>query len=969
MAATTRIRTIIGVRNMATGMQALRRREIALLISLAVGLSGCGGGGGNSNVRAPAPSPTPSPSANVPTPPSDAQLSLTNTYAAQKQGYTGAGVTIGVVDSGIMRSNPTVGGRVQEELIYVDPAQNNTKIDDVVGHGTWVSEIAAGAASAQFPSFYGGIAPGANLVSARIIADNAPDDNGSTPPSQVTTSDATFFQQVNADLISAGVKVMNNSWGGITWDTTNTALNNAFDNAYAPFVNNGGLVVFAAGNDSKANPSTIAALPSYVSDPNLQKGWLVAVALNSNSPTSLDTYSNKCGIAMNYCLAAPGDVIVLDKNATSSTTNPSYYIVEGTSFAAPIVSGAAALVWQAYPYFSNDLVRQTLLGTATPIGAQPNPTFGYGALNVGAAVNGPQQFNWGNVEVGFTGASSWNNPISGAGGLVMDGPGALTLSQPSTYTGGTTVNGGTLNAVSLNSPVAIGANGTLAITGTATSPNTPLINGDVNSQGTLVVGSSNLTMTGNYTQSAGRLAVPLGSSLQVTGNVTLQNSPQLYVYGADSGYVANSHTIVLSASQNFTGRFYGTVLTPSSITLHATIGYDVNDAYLNVTQVNLQAITGLSYSPATYAAAGRVQNAFNAINGVLSGGSSAQPLPSSFVSGAASIQQSQNTAELQKSLNSLSGQMYATSAAMTFEAIDADTRALSDRFDSLLDHPQALERSSKFQSWSQNLGYQGSFSRGGYDNVGFQLNGSMIGGDRMFGNGGVLGYAISHSQGLGNLQQSADQGFSRALEGMVYGGIVHGNWYTMGRFGVGSDWQNTRRELLLGSQYAGVGSFSNGRYQVAYSESGYRFSAGDWKFTPYTDLEYANVERDGFNELGGAGFGLSSGAQTIQRWQAGVGLRGSRQWQLPNGSSLSLQGHFQWQDAFAMHGVMPSASFTALQQFMPINGIGLSRYGSIAGVSLNWRFSARSQLSLGADQYNAQRAHATMGTLNYSMRF
>jgi len=350
-------------------------------------------------------------------------------------------------------------------------------------------------------------------------------------------------------------------------------------------------------------------------------------------------------------------------------------------------------------------------------------------------------------------------------------------------------------------------------------------------------------------------------------------------------------------------------------------------------------------------------------------GSNAQPLPTSFVGGAASIQQSQSTAELQRSLNSLSGQMYATSAAMTFEAIDADTRALSDRFDSLLDNPQAMQRENKFQGWSQNLGYQGSFSRSGYDSLAFQLNGSMVGGDRMLGNGAVLGYAISHSQGLGNLQQSADQGFSRALEGMVYGGIVHGNWYTMGRFGVGSDWQNTRRELLLGSQYAGVGSFSNGRYQVAYSESGYRFNAGKWKFTPYADLEYANVERDGFNELGGAGFGLNSSSQNVQRWQAGIGMRGSRQWQMPDGSSLSLQARFQWQDAFSMHGVIPTASFAALQQFMPINGIGLSRYGSIAGVSLNWRFSARSQLSVGADQYNAQRAHATMGSLNYSLRF
>ncbi|GLQ41160.1 serine protease [Dyella nitratireducens] len=964
---------------------------------------------------------------------------MTNTYAAHNQGYTGAGVTIGVVDSGINPSNAALVGRVGTEYIDVDPSTNNVNIPDVVGHGTWVSQIAAGTSFAQFA---GGIAPGASLVSARIIDDSAPDDNGSTPPAQVTGSDATPLGQVNQQLITSGVQIMNNSWGGISWSSSDTATTTAFDQAYAPFVEqHNGLVVFAAGNDSQANPSTIASLPTVANDANLQKGWLVAVALNSNSPTQLDSYSNKCGIAYAYCLAAPGDVIVLDKNTTTSTTNPTYYIVEGTSFAAPAVSGAAALVWQAYPYFSNYLVQQTLLGTATPLGgSQPNTTFGWGVLNVGAAVNGPEQFAWGDVEVGFNGSSSWNNPISGAGGLIMDGPGTLNLTKASTYLGNTTVNGGTLNAVSLlsgstsavtvnngtlnagstfagstvvnggslnattsvgvntgievtggslNSPqvtanlttvnggtlnttslvssVNIGSGGTLAFTGSSGSL-IPLISGNVTSQGTVVVGSTNLSMTGNYTQNGGRLAVPLGSAMQVTGSVTLQNSPQLYVYGADSGYVVSSHTVVLSATQGFSGAFNSTVGTPSSVTLQASIGYDANtDAYLNVQQVNLQKITGLPYSAATYAAAGQVQSAFNAINSAIQSG--AQPLPSSFVSGAAAIQQSQTTAALQQSLNSLSGQMYAASAAMTFEAIDADTRALSDRFDSLLDNPQALDRKQDFQSWSQNLGYQGNFSRSGYDGLGFQLNGSMVGGDRMLGNGTVLGYAISHSQGLGNLQQSADQGYSRALEGMLYGGIVQGNWYAMGRFGVGSDWQNTRRELLLGNQTAGVGSFSNGSYDVAYSESGYRFNAGKWKFTPYANLQYAYVERDGFNELGGDGFGLNSSSQTIQRWQAGIGFRGSREWKLPDGSSLNLQGHFLWQDAFATHGVVPTASFAALQQFMPVNGIGLSRYGSIAGVSLNWRFSARSQLSLGADQYNAQREHATMGTVNYSLMF
>jgi subtilisin family serine protease len=111
---------------------------MAWLVAMALGLSACGGGG---NVR-PTPPPT-VPSSPPPTtpsgqPPLDAQLALTHTYDAHSLGYTGAGVTIGVVDSGIMRNHPALAGRVTQELIYVDPATNNTAIDDVVGHGTWV---------------------------------------------------------------------------------------------------------------------------------------------------------------------------------------------------------------------------------------------------------------------------------------------------------------------------------------------------------------------------------------------------------------------------------------------------------------------------------------------------------------------------------------------------------------------------------------------------------------------------------------------------------------------------------------------------------------------------------------------------------------------------------------------------------------------------------------------------------------
>ncbi|OOG39191.1 autotransporter serine protease [Rhodanobacter sp. C05] len=933
-----------------TGVHELHCRELVLLIGVALSLGGCGGGG-SSNVKPTPSAPAPPSSSSVPQPPLDAQLSITHTYVAHNQGYTGAGVIIGVVDTGIMASNPALAGRVLKELTYVDPSTNNLSIDDVVGHGTWVSEIAAGAPFGQFP---GGIAPGADLVSARIIADNAGDDNGSTPPTQVTSADP--LPQVSADLIANGAKVMNNSWGGITWSSTDTATTQLFDAAYSTYINSwGGLVVFAAGNDSQANPSTIAALPSLA--PDLAKGWLTVVAVNSNNPTQLESYSDKCGIAMNYCLAAPGDVIVLDKDTLASTTNPTYYIVEGTSLAAPQVSGAAALVWQAYPYFTNDLVRQTLLGTADPLGgSQPNPTFGYGELDVGKAVNGPEQFNWGDVTVSFSGNSNWNNPISGAGGLIKQGTGTLNLTQPSSYAGLTQVQGGTLTAVSLASSVSISAGATLS--GTQT------VGGSVTNAGVLGISGSNVNVAGNYVQQGnGRLAVSLGSALNVAGTASLSGG-DLYVTGTNPGYVVSSHTNVLTADGGLTGTFTA-LNTASNVMLTSTLNYDANDAWLDVQQVNVTAIQGASYTAASYGAAQRVQSAFGQLDSQLTQGTlttTSKAVASGFFAGAASLQQSATLAAAQNSLSSLSGQLHAASAAMTFEAIDAGTEALSSRFDQLLDAPAP-------GGWTQHLGAQGSMSRSGYSDVGYDLSGIMVGADSRFGVNGVMGYAVSQTQGLGRLAESADQGYSHALEGMLYGGVVDGNWYTMGRFGIGSYRENMQRELELGNDFSRVFSDSNGHYGLAYGESGYRLTLGGTQLTPYVNLQYAQIQSDGFNEGGADGFGLMSDVQNIERWQAGVGMRAMHRWSLDGGTTLTWQTRLLWQRALAMHGEIPDASFTGLTQWAPVGGIGLSRYGGVAATSLNWSFSPTSSLQLDVEKDYDQYQDGNMAMVSYKLTF
>ncbi|MGH8233769.1 MAG: S8 family serine peptidase [Rhodanobacteraceae bacterium] len=896
---------------------ALRVTGLLAVGTLAALLAACGGGGSGA-VRTTTSATPPSSTSTTPQPPIDAQLSITNTYAAHADGYTGAGVTIGIVDSGIMRSNPTVAGRVLQEYIDVDSSTNNISVDDVVGHGTWVSEIAAGTSFAQFP---GGIAPGANLVSARIIDDNAPDDNGSTPPSTVTASDAQFFQQVNQQLISSGVKVMNNSWGGITWDTTDASVNQAFDAAYGPFVNQqGGLVVFAAGNDSEANPSTIAALPSVA--PDLEKGWLTVVAINSNDPTQLDSYSNQCGIAINYCLAAPGDVIVLDKDTTASTTDPTYYVVSGTSLAAPQVSGAAALVWQAFPYFTNDLVRQTLLGTADPLGgSQPNSTFGYGELDVGKAVQGPEQFNWGDVSVSFDKmTSTWSNDISGAGGLIKNGTGTLILAGNDIYTGGTQVLGGSLQAADpLPGDVTVGGAGTLdAVPGVA---------GALNNSGTVVVQGGNTTVGGNYTQtSTGMLSVSLGSELGVAGSAQLAGT--LNVLGEDAGYISNDHQDVLTANAGVSGTFAQLTTSPG-VFLSTSIQYTTGSVWLDTTSLSItQAAQAMAIAdPASMSAAVRVQNGFDAINSKIAVGAE---VPSGVLQGAGAIQHVATPVAAQASLQSLSGQLYAASAAMLFDSIDAGSDALSEHFDDL------MSGRAKPGSWYGDLGWQGDLQRGGYAGATFRSDGGIVGADFRVGTRALLGYAVGESRGYGQLDASWDNNQTWADHAMLYGGLLRGPWYATAQIGGGWFHEDMQRLLLLGGLAAPVGSGSSGSYMAGSLEGGYQFNAGGTRITPFVDVRYQRLDQGGFAEQGGYGFGLMADANTVGRLQTGVGLRAQRGWRLANGMWMQFDGSAAWRHALHQFGDAFDASFTGFDDWMPIDGIGLSRDESVvrAGLSL-----------------------------------
>ncbi|HEY5783074.1 MAG TPA: S8 family serine peptidase, partial [Lysobacter sp.] len=228
-----------------------------VLLGAVVVVAGCGGGGGGGggNVRpdpppavAPPPPPPPPPPAAPVVLPADPRFSkhigLTGADVARRAGIDGSGVRIGVVDSGVMRNHPALAPRVLANLNYVSSPPNNLTVDDVIGHGTAVSQIMAGTPFGAWP---GGIAPGAQIISARIISDKEPTDDGSGQGNAV--GGALGLKAIHQDLISRGVRIMNNSWGGVYW--TDPAATAAIADEYRPFIqSNGGLVVFANGNES-----------------------------------------------------------------------------------------------------------------------------------------------------------------------------------------------------------------------------------------------------------------------------------------------------------------------------------------------------------------------------------------------------------------------------------------------------------------------------------------------------------------------------------------------------------------------------------------------------------------------------------------------------------------------------------------------------------------------------------------------
>ena len=932
------------------------RKQNILLVALFLTLLSCGGGGGGGGGSTSAPAPTTpvptTPTVTTPTTPAtptvesaldlnghikwnDTTFSYSSANPHNKTSsvtQTGSGVTIGVLDMGFATTD--------SDLQNIMTSEFGTRLEKVTTYGLATNDQHHGITVAQVAgSSASGTAKGVKIIGVDITklkdGKNYPDPSLSAYQYLYNTKGVRIFNQ----SFGVSTEVIGFNRSSAKYQINNGSSTEDILGFYQTAVNNGALFIWAAGNESfKSNPSLEGGLPYLYGE--LEKGWINVVGLAKDSPINPGSTNwedlqrlNGAGVAKNWTVSVVSGITVQSKvNGLRGT-----YTMNGSSFAAPIVTGTAALIKEKYPWMTGDLIRQTILSTATDIGKKGvDEDFGWGLLNIGKALNGPALFDkrlalGDNVVADVTaGTYTFSNNISGDAGFIKNGAGALRFTGNLTYTGNTTINNGTL----IIKGFTYNSSSTRIVKGNLVAAADVNIQNDVqNENGNFEVEGSNVTVGGNYTASENaKTTLNSNASLHVAGKVALGGSTIELKSEKDgvAQYVTSKGTEAKITSDNEIEGNVANVETAEM--LKGDVEATENGINATLSRKNVEEyVSELSESDAMRKdVAENLEASFKKLDEEIENGNSAVER---FAMGAAQIQ-AMSLPTRTAILDSLSGQIYASAQALTFQHSQTVNKDLSNRLVMLGTLENVGENAG---IWVTGIGANGKLKQEGFGEGKTKVYGGQAGIDKQFGKNLILGTAISYSTSKVNFDRHGGKSDADNIGISLYGRVGNKEvpYYLQGRVGVGFVDSNVERDIILGTNDVSRAKINhNDTVYSGYLETGYDVKKGNFTLTPYVGLTHDTVRRGSFTEENSQ-FGLTAGKKTYSQTAGLVGLRVGQGVNWSNGSKSTFQAYVTHQRAFKEQDLSFEAAYTGLSNAkFTVKGIGLSKNQTWVGAGV-----------------------------------
>ncbi|AJY47313.1 S8 family serine peptidase [Martelella endophytica] len=744
---------------------------------------------------------------------------------------------------------------------------------------------------------------------------------------------------------------------------------NPIGNGLFPFIqpgnesatNSSGNVIYDdEGTGLDLSITSAAALQKAEKQDGIARGRVVVVvALDAYNEIS--AYSNRCGVAAEWCVAAPGGNQYLpgtsppdgryDSGIYSSVPRDDgfYGSNSGTSMAAPNVSGAVAVLTEAYPSFTPAEIVKILFMTAEDLGAAGiDEIYGWGLVRLDRALSvGPVGMTGEGVyTVGADGSdTTWIVSFTSDGSLEKQGGGTLSILNAATFRQGAGVKGGLLAVDgSLTAPfLNVGRNGTLGGTG--------LVTADVNVEGTLAPGQSpgTITIAGNVS-----LAPTATTEIDIDGTGTQNgagNYDRILVTGAGHDFAANGtlqprlrgisgaatnaftpmpgevFTFVQVADGSVTGSFAGleqpdaglvpgtrfdVLYWPDALSLAATPESYANLSAFGVSATQNERALGAAIDASRPAAGVRPDAAYNdSFNRLYAADSEA----------------------LAGGLSSLTGQLHAEVGTSAVRAIGRFADRIGERQMGLASG-WLSETGAPYgtgEVWiSGNHAYTDVGASGGISGYDVSANNGAFGIDWRFGQNaaglaGAYEYAdvSANANGAGNIGTYQAAAYATFETGgptlAVRGGLSYGDL-------------STSRLTTLGSYAAMAKASGHGTGGFAEVSAFQDFEMDTLTFTPSATLGYRGFHRNAMTETGSL-FALSLPDATFSETQATLALSASHRFAFDNGLKLEPVLSAGWRYDFG--DLDRSSSLAIFGSSFEAAGAEIGRNAFIGRVALN----------------------------------